>query len=369
MKILEVNVDDISFGGVYSFVHNIIENRPVGAIVDIAAIEKFENADNIKELGALGCNVHYVGYVGGKFLKQLYVFRNLKELIAEGGYSAVHIHADVANKLFVSALAAKHAGCKKILLHSHATGVEGNRRFFKRLFHYACRRLLKYLGTDYLACSDIAGRWMFPNVKAENVKVVNNGINLDKFHFSEEKRKAIRLKLGVDRKFVIGHVGRFAYPKNHEYLIDTFKSVCVHDASAVLLLVGEGDLEEKIKAKVVKLGIDDRVIFYGISNNVSELFMAMDVFVLPSRFEGFGIVALEAQAVGLPCVLSDAVPSCVKFSDNVDFLPTTKEAVGDWVCAIEKYKQEKRSDCINVIKEAGFSIKDTVAHLWHLYCK
>lgn len=367
MRVLEVNVDDIGNGGVFSLVRSIIRNKPDGAMVDIASIEQFENPDNIKDLASCGCTVHYVGRNGSKFLKQFYVFRNVKGLVRDGGYDVVHIHSDVANKLLVSAIAARIAGCKKILLHSHATGVDGNHRFLKRIFHYACCLFLKYIGTDYLTCSDLAGRWMFPNVKPADVHMVNNGIDLEKFRISEEKRVEVRRSLGVEDKFVIGHVGRFAYQKNHEYLIDIFKSVRERDASAVLLLVGEGALMDGIKAKVAELGLSDSVIFYGVSDKVYELFMAMDVFVLPSHFEGLPIVGVEAQAAGLPCLFADTISRNTKIAQAVDFLPIDSDSVPVWTSKIEAFKAIGRCDNTEIMRSAGFSIKDTVTNLWCLY--
>lgn len=369
MKILEVNVDDIGNGGVFSLVRNVIRNKPAGAVVDIAAIEPFERKENIDELARLGCSVHYVGRQGSKALKQFYVFRNVKRLVRDGGYTVVHIHSDVANKLLVSALAARAASCRKVFLHSHATGVDGNRRLLKRIFHYACRPILKCVGTDFLTCSDLAARWMFPNVKAEDVKMVKNGVDLEKFRFSESVRTDVRRRLGIENKLVIGHVGRFAYQKNHDYLIDVFRELRETDKSATLLLVGEGALKEDVMTKVQEYGLTDSVIFYGASNNVPELFMAMDVFVLPSHFEGLPIVGVEAQAAGLPCLFADTISRDTQVAQCVDFLPITHDAIGLWVEKIEDMKEMGRKDNTAVMSEAGFSIRETVVNLWSLYSK
>ncbi len=369
MKILEVNVDDIGNGGVFSLVRNVIRNKPAGAVVDIAAIEPFERHENIDELASLGCSVHYVGRKGSKALKQFYAYSNVKRLVRSGGYTVVHVHSDVANKLLVSALAARAAGCRKIFLHSHATGVDGNRRLLKRIFHYACRPFLKYVGTDFLTCSDLAARWMFPNVKVDDVKMVKNGVDLEKFRFSESVRADVRRRLGIENRFVIGHVGRFAYQKNHDYLIDLYRELHERDKSATLLLVGEGALMESAEAKVQELGLAESVIFYGASNNVSELFMAMDVFVLPSHFEGLPIVGVEAQAAGLPCLLADTISRDTRIAPCVDFLPITHESLGLWVDKIEEMKKEGRRDNTAVMSEAGFSIRETVVNLWSLYSR
>ena len=369
MKVLEVNVDDNGMGGVYSLVRNIIINRPQDAIVDIAALEEFENPQNVRDLADYRCSVHYVGRSGSKLLKQLFIFRNVRNLVKRGGYDAVHIHSDVSNKLLVSALASKAAGCKKVILHSHSSGVEGNHRTEKRLIHFSCRKLLKYIGTDFLTCSDLAAKWMFPNVEEGNIVTIKNGIDLDKFQFSELKRSEQRTRLGVKDELLVGHVGRFAYQKNHEFLIEIFSDLLKTNASAKLLLVGEGCLMNDIKEKVSEMGLSKSVIFYGISHSVCDLFQAMDVFVLPSRFEGLPIVGVEAQASGLPCIFSDRISRETDAIGLSSFLPISQEAKHGWAEAILRSKAQSRAEAAQKMQKAGFSIKDTVDKLWSVYIK
>lgn len=373
MKILEVNVDDIGMGGVYSLVRNVIKNRPADAKVDMLAIsESFENPANEAELASYDCKVFFAGFSGNKIIKQAIVFRNIYRIVKAGGYSAAHIHSDVSNYLLIPALAIRAAGCKKILLHSHSSGIDGsngNRRGLKMIIHKVCRRLLKYIGTDFLACSDLAARWMFPNVDNSSVVIVKNGIDLEKFRFSETTRMKVRVELGIEDKFVIGHVGRFSYVKNHEFIIDVFKMVAEHEPKAVLLLVGEGELEQAIRQKVASLGLTDRVIFYGVSHAANELFQAMDVCVLPSHFEGFPIVGIEAQASGLPCVFSDHITRQANVSGNVDFLPITPDAENSWADKILSPRTIDRASVSDTMRKAGFSINDTVADLWKLYTR
>lgn len=369
MKVLEINVDDNGMNGIFTLVRNVIRNKPAVAEVDIAASYPFENPANESELAGYGCKVHFVGYAKNRLLKQFYFFSNVRRLVKDGGYSAVHIHAGAASVLIVPALAAKMAGCKKILLHSHATNVDGDHRTVRLILHLLCRRWLKHLGTDFLTCSDLAGKWMYPNVKAENVVMINNGIDLEKFRFSEATRTKFRTDLSLEGKFVVGHVGRFAYQKNHDYLIDVFKAVADREHKAVLLLIGEGDLEDAIRQKVAGLGLSDRVIFYGVSHTVNELFQAMDVFALPSHFEGLPIVGIEAQASGLPCVLSDQITRETDVTGVVDFLPITPEAVSSWADKILANRTTNRAAAADTLRKAGFSIADTVSRIWQLYTK
>lgn len=367
MKVLEINVDDIGMGGVYSLVKNLIINKEKGIKIDIATIEPFENPDNIKYLKSFGCSVYYIGYRRNKILKQFYCFRNLHCLLKENQYECVHIHADVANKLLVSGIACYFGGVKKIILHSHASGVDGKNRWMKQIFHRLCRKVLKYIATDFLSCSDLASQWMFPNVEIGKIKKINNGIKLDQFRFNDEKRQEIRKELDIEEHFVVGHVGRFAYQKNHEYLIDIFAKVKRFVPSAILLLVGEGELRGGIECKVKLLGLENDVVFYGVSHNVSDLFQAMDVFVLPSHFEGLPIVGVEAQAAGLPVLFSTTITREAKLIDEVHYLPIDEKSKDIWTKFIVDLRQYKRYDTYKKLKQRGFDISQTIDCLMSLY--
>lgn len=368
-KILQVNVDDIGMGGVFALVRNIVRLRPPGAVVDIAAIEPFERSANVELLRNCGCTVHYVGRGGSKVLKNVAAFLNLRKLLATRQYDAVHIHADVANKLLVSACAAKLAGCRRVIVHSHASGVDGGNRRLKKMLHLACRRLLRYVATDYLSCSDLATEWMFPNVGRQRVVLIRNGVNLERFRYSQAVRAKLREELGIDGKLVVGHVGRFAYQKNHDYLVDIFNALHSERPDAVLLLVGEGPLEKEVRTKVDASGLGESVIFCGVRPNISDLMQAMDVFVLPSHFEGLPIVGVEAQAAALPCVFSDKISRKAKICADVDFLPIEDSTVASWVASIERLASNRREDSYDTMRRAGFSIENTVSSLWRVYEK
>lgn len=190
-------------------------------------------------------------------LKQIKCYSNLRKLIKNNNYEYVHIHADVANKLFTSGLAAKYSGAKKVILHSHAAGVDGKHRKVKKYIHKFCRRFLKYIATDYVACSEVAAKWMFPNVESEKIVIVNNGVDLDKFRFDAAVRYQIRNKLGIKDEILLGHVGRFCYQKNHEYFIEILKEIRKRNIKAKLLLIGEGPDEQDFKEKIRKEQLDD----------------------------------------------------------------------------------------------------------------
>ena len=254
MRILEANVDDIGMGGVFSLVRNFILFKASDDSVDIAAYEPFESHDHISELEGLGSHVFFVGHRGNKLLKQFFLFRNMRRLVRTNAYDCIHIHADVANKLLVLALAAKSAGCKRIVLHSHASDVDGAHRWLKKFFHFACRPLLPFVATDFMSCSQLASQWMFPSVPTDKVFLLKNGVDLSRFAFSQDVRQRVRSELNLHGRLVVGHVGRFAYQKNHKFLLDFFSRLLSSRPDALLLLVGEGELLPDVQRQADSLG-------------------------------------------------------------------------------------------------------------------
>lgn len=372
-KVLEVNVDDLHYGGVFKLIKDVIENinaMPQRDVqIDIASIEKFEDIKNMNLLKSMGAQVYYIGFQRNKLIKQFVCMKKLQRVIKEGNYDIVHIHGDVANKLFVSGVAAKMVGCNKIVFHSHAAGIDGDHRKIKYYIHKIIRPLLKYIGTTFVSCSDLASEWMYPNIEKKEIKCIHNGVNLDKFRFNPESRKKIREKLGLHNEILIGHVGRFAYQKNHEYLIKVFKQLLSQVNNVKLILVGEGELEESIKEQARQDNLTDNVIFYGTSHVVNQLLQAMDVFVLPSYFEGLPIGGVEAQAAGLPVIFSNKITQEAKISDNVIFLPIDSNSIQLWVAGIIEFSSFhiNRQNGYIALKKQGFDIHDTIKEFISLY--
>ncbi|MDY4175752.1 MAG: glycosyltransferase [Bacteroidales bacterium] len=371
MKILEYNVDDLGHGGVFALVKSVVKEKPKEIQIDIAAVEHFVEKQNIKNLQNEGCRVFEIGREGSKVIKQIFCARNLYKLLKAEEYDCIHVHGDVANKLLIAALVSRFYGVKKIVLHSHASGVDGSNRLLKKFFHSSTRWLLRFLGTDYVACSRVAADWMFPNVARERVRLIKNGVQLDRFGFDENLRHLKRTELALAGKVVVGHVGRFAYQKNHEFLLRCFNMICNRHENVALLLVGEGEGENHSKEYVEKNGLKDKVIFYGVTDNVGPLMMAMDVFFLPSHFEGLPIAGVEAQASGLPCAFSDKITREANILDTTVSIPICEGCESKWADFFEAVvkNQEKydRSKAIEVVKRSGFSIESTIADFMNVY--
>ena len=374
IRVLEVNVDDQGNGGVFSLIKSVIEKKPDDMQIDIAALEPFEKKENIKYLRSLGTRIFFVGYKGSKIKKQFYIYKHMCSLLKQERYDVVHIHSDVANKLLVSGLAAKRCGVPKILLHSHATGTDGNNREIKEKLHLICRKLLKIINGKYVACSYSASKWMFPGIPKTGVTLIKNGIDIEKFAFNENIRKKVRAELDIDNSdYLIGHVGRFMYQKNHEYVIKIFSDFCESwkkhgcEGDTKLLLVGAGELIANIKKIVKDKGLDDNVIFYGLSDRVNELLQGMDVFILPSFFEGLPIVGIEAQAAGLPVLLSDTITKEAALTENAVFLPIDDGSIYRWSEKLMYSKKYIRKNMSSLIEKKGYSIEATVGQLIDFY--
>ena len=230
----------------------------------------------------------------------------LEKLFKENQYRIVHSNI---NTLSVFPLyAAKKAGVPIRISHSHSTS---NPKEWKRnLIKNILRPFSKRYATDYFACSELAGRYLFGNKAFDQgkVKIIHNAIDIEKFKFDEVARKKLRKGFGIkDSTIVIGHVGRFVQQKNHTFLVDVFNEYYKKNPDSKLLLVGSGPLEDEIKKKVERLGLKDSVLFLGQRDDINKLYSVVDVFCLPSLYEGLPVVGVEAQAAGLPTIFSNRI--------------------------------------------------------------
>lgn len=261
--------------------------------------------------------------------------RALTTLFCEQRWVIVHSHE---NALSVFPLrAAKRAGVPVRIAHSHSTSGRGEPT--RNAMKWVLRRFANVYPTYRMACSRHAGEWLFGGgVKFE---VVYNAIELDRFLFAPRARAEVRSELGVsDRTVAVGHIGRFAAQKNHEFLLDVFGRVVADGLDAILVLAGDGPLRTEMEWKAKTLGLSDRVRFLGQRNDVSKLYQAFDVFCLPSLYEGLGIVAVEAQTAGLPTLLSSEVPREVDVTGTTLFLPI--DDAHAWTEALSKVEPGAR---------------------------
>lgn len=284
-----------------------------------------------------------------------------------GKYDAIVLNACNLHYVFPLAIGAI-MGISKRIIHSHNSGEEISLSFKRKIMIQFNKWLVKLFATDYWACSEVAGKWMFGN---HPFTVIHNAIDVTKFEYNPVVRQQKRNELGIQDKFVIGHVGRFSYQKNHEFIIDVFSELTKQRPNAILLLIGDavaGELEflNKAKQKVASLGLQDKVKFLGMRTDVNELMQAMDCFLFPSHFEGLGIVALEAQTSGMPCYFSTAVPKDVDITPLAHFI-SLQELPSHWAKKIVASSNMERTNMNHYIQDAGYDINTEIVKVENVY--
>lgn len=300
-----------------------------------------------------------------KFTRRVYEIFELIKFLKNNSYDVIHIHTTDYKRSFDLGCA-KLLGIKGRVMHAHSTIKYGGRltesfRPFRKLFDYTA--------TDYCACSKSAAEYLYSKriIDCQRYTIINNGIDVRKFLFSEVARNQIRQDLGVGSNIVVGYVGRMAHQKNPIYLIDMFHELIMLNSNYRLLLVGDGELRQKVMDRIISQHIEDKVIIYGTTNNVGKILSAMDVFILPSLWEGLGTVLIEAQCNGLPCIVSENIPNEATITSNV-FQLNLNMGVKIWARRIADINLE-RVDESKKIQEKGFHITNTVEQLETIYRK
>lgn len=278
-------------------------------------------------------------------------------------YTAIHCHVLFAATFFADS--AKKHGIKNVIAHAHST--EYGSGLVRKIRNWFFIESAKHKSDYALACSRKAGEFMFGKkmMSSGKVSVIPNAIDCSKYLFSDAYRTDIRKELGIENNFVIGNVGGFVPLKNHSFLIDVFKIVHDKNPDAVLLLAGgEGttsDTKPQIIDKVKSLRLEDCVKFLGIRRDINKIMSSLDVFVLPSLFEGFGLVMLEAQLSGLPCIASSTVPLETKCTENAKYLELSKGA-NYWADEILKYGDTNNDRVIDITAFDSYNL-DRQSHL------
>lgn len=309
--------------------------------------------------------------MGGRVYKVTPYYKNpiafmygIYKVIRNHHYRIVHSNMNTlsAFPLFVAWL----AGVPVCILHNHSTSSPGETK--RNIMKYILRPFARFFANHYLACSQLAAVWMYGKDLADSgkVTVINNAIDFSKYAFHPEKRKTLRKALGLGDEFVVGHVGRFMFQKNHAFLLDAFAAALKKKPHMVLLLIGDGQLRPKMEEKAQQLGIGAQVKFLGIRSDVQDLYNVMDLFVLPSHYEGLPVVGVEAQANGLSCLFSTAVTRETKLTKNAVFFDLSQGAER-WAEKIVSCTGERNLEVEQEMREAGFDIDASALKLEHMY--
>ena len=358
IRVLHV-ITGMGSGGAESLIMNIFRNIDRDKIMFDFLLRSNENIYK-EEIENLGGKIYttstYPKHILKNYKETKTFFNTHKE------YDIVHVHGNAFIYITPLILATKN-NLKCRIMHSHNTNT---RKPYYRIIHEFNKLFIDKLCTNYLACSNEAGKWMFNSRK---FKIIKNGVEVDKFIFNTEYRKKIRKEFKISEKTtVIGHIGRFTDCKNHNYIVDIFKEYLNINEDSKLILVGEGPLLEEIKMKVDRIGIKNKVIFTGVRKDVNEILSAIDCFLFPSKFEGLALAMVEAQSAGVPCIISNTITKEIDLTDlierkSIDISPK------EWAISLNN-KLEKCTERRNMLKQitlSGYNVNISAENIEEFY--
>ena len=343
------SICDIKYNGVEKVVFSICKNLDKNKFDVIVLTGK--NVDSRLEKEFKDNNIKIVKLNNDKHLNPIGYYKDFLKYINKD-IDIIHIHSN-SSTVVIELLLSLFKGIKKRIVHCHSNS--SNNKFI----HYLLKPFVNLFMTYGLACSNDVKKWQFYNKS----QVLFNGINTKDFIFNNNNRKKIRQKYDInENEYLYGMIARFSDTKNHEFIINLLREN--NDKSIKILFVGDGPLEEKIKDLVKKYKLDNQIIFAGVTNNVNEYYSAFDGFILPSKFEGLGIVLIEAQYNGLPCIVSEAIHDDAIISNLVK-----KINLDDYKSWIEMLELKEKNTDRNVMLKSKYDIKDNVLELEKVYDK
>ena len=271
-----------------------------------------------KEIKSLGGRIFRITPKSKGALKN---FNDIKDIVKKYHYNSV-LRVSQNSLSALELLAAKLGGAKiRAYRSSNSSTVNGSKK--EEIVHRACMWMPKAFANVRFAPSTEAAEFMFGKgcIQKGEAFIINNGLDLDVYKYSDEARRKIRAELGVNDELVVGHVGRFNQQKNHKFLIQVFAEIKKIIPDAVLILCGKGEKQKEVENQVMNLGLQDSVKFLGVRSDIPDVLSAMDVFVFPSLYEGMPNTVIEAQATGLPCLIADTITKEAKVTNLVHYEP------------------------------------------------
>lgn len=372
IKVLQI-VSSWGNGGVERYISEIQPYLSKNYICDILAIRGVINnsifSDNILN------NKGFITFIPeinrlSFFKRWVYRFNYVVNFCKENNYKIVHINGTTADALLYAYLIKKNCSNISVIVHCHGDNVDPPNVFIKTFIHYFTRFFFRNIPDYCLGCSKSSIHWMIGNnkLKTNKNKVIYCGIDIEKFQYSQIDREKFRVKFNCKDNFLIGTVGRFCEQKNPMYILKIIKELKNMTSDFKFIWVGSGEMKNEIQEKAKEMDINDYIIFTGIQKDVSAVYSALDVFILPSIYEGNPIVGFEAQASGLKCLFSDTIVKESKVTKNTKFLPILNKNVKDW--AVEILNNKKKYDRDNTSSElisAGQDLKSCALELEKIY--
>lgn len=369
-KVLVTGASNIGKAGVATILYNWGQNFDRDSVVyDYLAQRGLPDKEFQDNIALQGGQIFVPNLPkSNKIKKMLNIIGWIEKVLKENKCDVFHINSDSAYLAAIYIAIAKRAKIKHIIVHSHSTMIDDlNKitRSIKIAMHYICRGYVRKNAEVKLACSKDAGKWMFAS---DTSVTIPNGIALDKFEYDEQYRNEQRKELGIEDKFAVGCVGRLSYTKNHLFSIKIFQEILKQKPDSVFLIIGEGEERHIIEQYVRENNLTGKVILLGNRFDVNKLLSCIDVFLLPSRFEGLGIVYIEAQASGMPVFASDVIPE-EAFVTDLMHKHSLNETPKQWADDIISCADAKRKNVIGEIEKAGYSIRASAQLLQSVYMK
>lgn len=357
VKVLYVNGNIMKRGGIEAFMMNYFRSIDKDKVKIDFLVHGYGKGVYDDEIINAGSTIYHVPTKSKHPIKYE---KELKRILLHEKYDIIHSHLDAMSGWVLKV--AEECGVPVRIAHSHNTDHLTNNKL-KRIVNDFAKKQIPVYATDLFACSKMAGEWLFGS--DAKFFIVKNAIPINKFTFDTGTRQKIRSELGWNNKIVLGHVGRFDYQKNQEFLIELLQRLLKTNSAYRLAFIGGGDDMENIKALAEQKGVQEQCYFMGSRSDVNRFYNAFDMFLLPSRFEGLGIVAIEAQVNGLPSVVSLGVPEEAVLCDNV--LRLDLKNVQAWEKGILESDLERKKENARIVEKAGYSIKKEAVWLEEFY--
>lgn len=352
--------------GITQYILNILnELKSADACIDILS---FRN-DRLKKWAEENGTEYFEMDIS--MYKHPILYRRFLKKVFSKGYDTVHFNLSSISTLTIFKYA-NLGGAKKIIMHSHSSFTDLASQI-RRIVFSNLHKFLRIFANKYFdvkcACSAPAAEWMYGKREAKNALILNNAVDTEKFAYTRENANEIREKYGVKTKYLIGHIGRFTVQKNHSFIIDTFNALCKIRNDCTLMLVGNGEFLESIKNKVKELNLSENVIFVDFQEDIYKYYSAMDLFLMPSLFEGLPITLVEAQANGLSALVSDAVTKECDLTGLTEFYPLDLgcERWAEKISEMLQVSGRDKKDVSKKLDESGFSLSCQAQVISELY--
>ena len=358
VRVLEI-VTYINGGGVDSVVYNYLSHMDTRDMeIELVAISMGKEQFREKMFKDLSVKIHYVPH---NIFKRIKV---VKDIIKHGRFDVVHAHCEFLSEWYLGI--AKYYGVRIRIMHSHTANSRVS--FYQHVYRPIGHIIAKLTSTGCFACGENAAisLWGCKYLKDGKCYIMHNAIEVQKFCFDDSIRRKMRDKMGWSNKWIIVSVARLTTPKNHIYTLKLFKEIHKKHNDALLILVGEGELRHELEIRILQLDIKDSVILLGNRDDIPAILSASDCFILPSLYEGFPVVAIEAQANGLPIIMSDNITKECGITDIATFL-SLKDPYEKWEEALMRKNSEDRKQYAKIVSDAGFNINEEAIKLKKYY--